>query len=114
MGPTSFTISGPRQPLEQLCSELSAKVQAGEITITEPTAAGRLRQPWELAEAVWTVLLTVPASMLAQATYEWVRDWLKSRAAIAKLQIQEVPSAKVTPVSVPNEESSKPQRQGPA
>lgn len=104
---SSFTVSGPRASLEDLRNALLAEPQAAKLIITDlaaqpdPASAGgvRVRQPWELAEAIWLVTITFPiglaAEMAGKRLDDWLREWLKTRADKAQVRVQEVPAPSV-------------------
>lgn len=102
MGNTSFRLSGTKASLEHLRSALLAEAQAANLIVTEPavqpepadSAEVRVRQPWELAEAIWLMAVTFPigvgAEIAGKRVDDWLREWLKSRADRSQVRVQEV------------------------
>jgi lipopolysaccharide/colanic/teichoic acid biosynthesis glycosyltransferase len=95
----SINVSGPKESLQKLRDALLAEPQAAQVIITEPSGesdsaspgAVRVRQPWELNEAIWMFAIHFPAGILAHVAYDWVREWLKSRKDAAQVRVQEAP-----------------------
>lgn len=99
----SFMISGPKGSLEELLKALRAEPQAAALIIGDPAEEPawatprpvRVHQPWELAEAIWLVTITLPigvaAEMIATRLDDWLRVWLRSRADAVQVRVQEVP-----------------------
>jgi hypothetical protein len=99
MQPNSFKVSGTEGALEKFRKALLAEPQAAELVVTdatrEPTAktpgAVRVRQPWELNEAIWMLTIHLPAGLVAATAYDWLREWLKGHADTAQVRVEEAP-----------------------
>ncbi|SRR5713226_110710 len=101
----TLKISGPKGSLEELRKALLAEPQAAQFVVTDATpepqaptpGAVRVRQPWELSEAIWMFSIELPtgviAAMIAATAYDWLRAWLKSRADTAQVRVQELPAS---------------------
>jgi hypothetical protein len=104
MQPNSFRLSGTKASLEQLREALAAEPQAASLIISDPAADPepatptevRVRQPWELAEAIWLVVITFPIGVAAEVAGkrldDWLRQWLRVRADEAQVRVQEIPA----------------------
>ena len=96
MQPISFTVSGDKESLAEFRKALLAEPQAGQLTIDEPTPQPedehRIREPWQIQEAIWLFVVTIPPGIVATGVYEWLRGWLKSRGDAAKVRHKENPT----------------------
>src|ERR1700722_6654796 len=93
-------LSGNRDSIERLRSELLAEPKASSIRLrdvgpdsdSEVPRDSRARQ-FEIADAIVAFLIEVPAGITAHMAYDWLREWLKERAATAQVRVKEVKSS---------------------
>jgi hypothetical protein len=109
-----FSILGDRNTIEELRAALVEEPNAKQLIITEPSEQGslasapsdRVRQI-DAAEALFAFAIHIPAGVTAHFLYDWLKNWLKSRAGDARVtEHPSVPNDKSTTSSPPLENST--------